>query len=222
MSTQPEYASRARVFTSRTNVGNTARDGSGALALAALSTWRKTEASRIDRLGLKANAATAAGTIRFYLVKGVPGEEIDTIQIGGSVVTVTTKTDHCRRNGDKVTLQDVYPEEFNVVDAVITVTNPKTFQFTLTGTLPTKNAQEVGGYSVTVGSPQITLWREVFVSAVPGLSAIVQTAEISMNSAHPADQGFLPLILPAGWQLRWAPHNAESFDCTVPLGDTRK
>ena len=221
MSTQAQYTTNARVGKVSFNTANTGRDGTGALAVAFTATPTKRAVSRIDRVVLEASGVTTAGMLRLFITKGTPGEVISSITFATTTATVTTTQAHGRKTGDKVTVQNVLPDEFNVVDTAITVVSPNSYTYTMAST-PQNNAlaSDLGGYSTTPATPDSQLWREVDVTAVPTPSATQKVFANSMASTQGQDTAYLPLLLPAGWSLRVATHNAEGFNAIVNGGDT--
>lgn len=220
MSTQAQYATKARIGKVRISVANTNRDGTGTLGVLATASPVKGASSRIDRISIQATATTTAGMLRFFLVKGRPGETITSIAFSTTTATVTTNQPHGRVTGDKITMLNALPDQYNVVDTAITVISPTTFSYTM-ASAPTINAQasDLGGYAWTPSTIDASFFREVSVTAATP-SASVQTFSGGMSSTNPVDQSYLPLIMEAGYSLRVSTHNAESFDLEAQIGDT--
>jgi len=210
MTTTANYASIPKTGAVTVSTANTARDGSGTLGVIATATATAASGTRYDKIVTQATGTTTAGMMRFYITKGVPGIAITSITFVGTTATVTTSASHGRTTGDKITLQGAFPDNYNVTDTAITVTGATTFTYTM-GTAPTINASTLGSYSSTTASPTSYLWREVPVTAITP-SGSVQAFTNTMSSTSSADQGYLPLILQAGYSLRCAPNNAETFN----------
>lgn len=220
MANKAEYAAKMRIGRASFNTANTARDGSGITAVLATATAQKGETSRIDRITLNATGTTTSGMLRLYVAKGIPGEKIASLTNVSTTVTCTTETPHNRKTGDRLILQGAYPDEFNVIDVPINVTSTLSFTYTATGVpSASPNPGDLGHYSTTPATAELTLWKEIQVSAITP-SAIIQAWGAYMTSLAPLDQGYLPLFLPAGYSLRVSTHNAEAFVGTAQIGDT--
>jgi len=112
-----------------------------------------------------------------------------------ALATLTTAAPHGLTTGDTVIVSGATPAAYNG-SYVITVTGPSTFTYTMASS-PGANASITGAYSVI---------KSAFSKA--------------MASQFASDAGYLPLILPAGWQLRASTNNADAFSVsTTFVGD---
>lgn len=288
MSTQAQYASVPKLGRVVINTANTLRDGSNASTmgplLAASSVYQK--GTRIDKIQMQALSDTTAGMLRFFIVKGSSGVQISSISFVTTTATVTTALNHGLVTGDLVTIQNVMPDQYNVFNVAITVTDATHFTYTMP-VAPTTAAITVGDYATVKAAEVPTFWREIPVTAATVAARVIAsitnsttTATLTTSTAHglasgdvivvtgatpanyngtytitvtgtttftyvmatapggsasvvgtysvvkasfnramysqlPADAGYLPLVLPAGWQLRVATNNAESFAITA-------
>jgi hypothetical protein len=112
---------------------------------------------------------------------------IATITFSTTTATVTTATPHGLTTGDTVMISGATPTLYNG-SFTITVTTPSAFTYVMTAS-PGANAAVVGAYLVI---------KEAFSK--------------SFYSQSSLDAGYLPLVLPAGWQLRVSTNNAEAFN----------
>lgn len=209
MTTTAQYASLPKNGGAQVSVANANRDGTGAVGVVLTA---GASGARIDALAVKATGTTTAGMLRFFLAKGRAGGAIATMTFVGTTATVTTELAHGLTTGDLVTVQGALPDDYNVVDAAVTVTGALTYTFVM-ATTPTTAATVVGSFSTSVAVPVTRLYREIAVTAaVP--SAIVATFETYMMTGNAVDKGFMPLILQPGWSLRVATEKAETFNIT--------
>lgn len=120
---------------------------------------------------------------------------ISSITSTTALATLTTAAPHGLTTGDTVIVSGATPAAYNG-SYVITVTGPSTFTYTMASS-PGANAAIVGAYSVI---------KSAFSKA--------------MASQFNTDAGYLPLILPAGWQLRASTNNPDAFSVsTTFVGD---
>lgn len=210
MTTSAQYAATAKVGVAAISTANTNRDGTGTLGVVLTA---GNSGARIDKINTQASGTTTAGVVRYYLTKGRPGQTISSATFSSTTATVTTAAAHGLTTGDKVTVQGLLPDDYNVVDTAITVTGATTFTYTM-ATTPTANATNPasGYYSTTPSTATSRLWKELLVSAITP-SATVAAFTNTMSSNVSTDAGYLPLILQPGWSLRASTHNAESFNC---------
>ncbi len=215
MAQSAQYASTVKMALASLSAANTNRDGTGTLVTVAVGGPNGT---RIDKLITKATGITTAGMVRYFLTKGRPGATLASLTFVGTTATATTTTAHGLSTNDKVTVQGAFPDDYNVLDAAVTVLTPLTFTFVM-ATTPTVNATVQGSYSTTVQTPTNQLWREVAVAAITP-SATVAAFSDQITSSIPADQDYLPLHLPPGYSLRAATEKAEAFKCiAASMGD---
>lgn len=121
---------------------------------------------------------------------------ISSITFVSTLATLTTATAHGLASGDTVIITGATPAAYNGT-FVIAVTGATTFTYTM-ASVPAGNASVVGVYSVAKAGFSRTMYSQVL-----------------------ADSGYLPLALPAGWQLRVATNNAEPFNVAATFcGDT--
>lgn len=219
MSTQAEYAVVPRAEVVTFNTANTNRDGTGALAMAFPASSKKGATSRIHQILLQAQGNVTNGMLRLFIVKGRPGVTISSITFSGTTATVTTVEDHKLTTGDRVTFRDCLPEVYNVTDTPVTVSTAKVFTM-IVGSVPAIAASELGGYIFTPATLQIASYREVMVT-LTNVTATTPAWSAVMSAVQLNDAGYLPLILPAGYSLRIATHNAEQFSALVVGGDTK-
>lgn len=212
MTTTAQYASSAKNSGARIIAANTNLDGTGTLGVVATA---GAEGMRIDAIAIKATATTTAGMLRFFLTKGRPGGVISSVTFTGTTAIVTTALAHGLTTGNLCTLQGAQPDDYNIVDAAVTVTGANTFTFVMP-TTPTVNAVVMGEYCTSVAVPVTRLYREVAVSAVVP-SATVAAFETFMLSGNSTDKGFMPLVLEPGWSLRVATEKAEAFNITPTM-----
>ena len=285
MSTQAQYASTPKCWTTTVSAANPNRDGTGTMAVLGTAAPLAGSGTRVDKLQIQARGDTTTGTIRLFLAKGAPGAAIASITFSSTTATITTSTNHGLTTGDLATIQNAMPDVYNVTNGAVTVTAPTTFTVSLPSA-PTTNAIVVGGYSVIKAAEVPQLWREVPVLPVvvtpraiasisfSGLVATLVTStphglatgdtivvtgatpaqyngtyvitvtnattltyvmasapatnasvvgsysvpksafSAAMHSQSSADLSHMPLVLQAGWQLRVATNNAETFNVT--------
>lgn len=115
---------------------------------------------------------------------------ITSLTFSTTTATLTTATPHGLATGDTVMVSGASPAQYNG-SFVITVLTPTTFSYVMTAS-PGANAAIVGAYSVI---------KEAFSKAFFSQSNL--------------DAGYLPLVLPAGWQLRTSTNNAEAFNVSA-------
>lgn len=156
------------------------------------------QGTRIDNIDNICQGTSVAGLHRLWLCEGTPGPTISSITFSTTTATVTTATAHGLSTGALVTVQDAYPVDYNVKNAVITVTGTTTFTYTM-ATTPTVNATSVGQFSSTPSTPVYHLLKETPITAITG-STTLNAFQYSLSSA--TNPELLPLILPAGWSLR--------------------
>lgn len=116
----------------------------------------------------------------------VAARALASITFSTTTATATTATAHGLSTGDTIVVTGATPAQYNGT-FTITVTSSTTFTYVM-ATAPATNASVVGAYSVV---------KAAFSRA--------------MYSQNQADAGYFPLVLPAGWQIRVATNNAESF-----------
>lgn len=119
----------------------------------------------------------------------VVARSISSITFSTTTATLTTATAHGLSTGDTVVVTGASPSQYNGTYS-ITVTGTTTFTYTM-ASAPATNATVPGAYSVVKSS-----FNKVFYSQ------------------STSDAGYLPLVLPTGWQLRVTTNNAESFAVT--------
>lgn len=214
MSASAQYASNIRPFVGKVSVANVNRDGTGTLAHIATA---GPNGARLERLHVQALSTTTAGMIRLYLTKGKAGPAIGSLTFSGTTATAITTSAHGMANGARVTVQNVYPEEYNVTEATITVVSPTSFTYVMSS-IPPVNAITTGAFSWTPSNPVSYLWKEIPVTAVTP-TGVVMAFNASMSAASPVDAAHLPLQLSAGYSLRASTVNAEAFDITGSLAD---
>src|SRR6185369_8268530 len=95
--------------------------------------------SRLEKIDITATGVTTAGMVRLFLCEGAPGAPIASITFAATTATVTTTIAHGRTTGDKVTVQGVFPFDYNVKDASVTVLSATSFSYPM-ATTPTANA----------------------------------------------------------------------------------
>lgn len=217
MANSAQYAATAKLGAASTNVANTNRDGTGTLKQVTAATG--TTGRRIDKLIAQAVGTTAQGKLRFFLTKGRPGATINSITAAATTVTVTTTTAHGMATGDKVTIENCFPDEFNVQDAAIVAVAANSFTYQLAAAAPTATAT-IGQYCSAAAAAPNYLWRELNVSAVATVDATTSPWSQGMATGNAVDSTYLPLVLPPGWALKFAPHNAEQFNVAASfMGD---
>lgn len=207
MTTTAQYATLPRNGVAQISTANANRDGTGALGVVAVA---GPTGLRIDNIAIQATGTTTAGMLRFYLTKGRPIGAITSITFTGTTAIVTTDKPHGLTTGQTVTTVNAYPDEYNVVDAALTVTGANTFTYVM-GTAPTANAVLMGSMSTSLATPVSRLFREVPVSAATP-SATVQAFSAGLSSKSAADTYYFPLILQPGWSLRASTEKAETFN----------
>lgn len=121
----------------------------------------------------------------------VAARAISSITFSTTTATLTTATPHGLTTGDTVVVTGATPAQYNGT-YVINVTTTTSFTYSM-ATAPGTNASVVGVYSVVKAAFSKTFY-----------------------SQSSTDAGYLPLLLPTGWQLRVATNNAEAFNvsCT--------
>lgn len=206
MSSTANYASSPRTGVAALSVANTNRDGTGTLVPVIVAA---PNGSRVDRVQFQAVATTTAGMIRLFKTRAFQGTPIATLSAATTTITVTTALPHGRSNGEKVYMVDVFPTEYNVLGATITVSSPTVFTYQVP-TAPAVAAASSVGYYVTTPSTQISyLWREIPVAATTPSGTLPAWSGFASTQS---DYGYLPLNLGYGWILQASTNNAEAFN----------
>jgi len=212
MSATAQYAASAKIPFTQISVANTARDGTGSVPQVGAA---GSAGSRLEKIDITATGVTTAGMVRLFLCEGAPGAPIASITFAATTATVTTTIAHGRTTGDKVTVQGVFPFDYNVKDASVTVLSATSFSYPM-ATTPTANASILGSYFTTPAVPVMRLLDEIPVSAVPAPSGTVRSFASYLTAATNA---WLPMAIPAGYSLRASTHNAETFNVLAQMGD---
>ena len=202
MSNTAQYATIPKNGVGQLSVANTNRDGTGTLALVAFASAKSGGGARVDALAIQATSTTTAGMLRFYLVKGRPLGNIASITFVGTTAVVTTELPHGLSTGQTLTLMGAQPDEYNVIDAPVTVSSATSFTYVM-GIAPVCNATVVGSAASSLAVPVARLILETAVSAiVPSATVLAFATTVRIG----------PLVLQAGWSLRASTHNAEAFN----------
>ncbi len=153
---------------------------------------------------------SVAGILRLWACEGTVGVPIANIVNAATTATVTTTIPHGRTTGDRITMQGVFPIDYNVKNVAITVTSTTAFTYTMATTpasnLAGANAATVTAatqipwqYSSTPAAPVYHLLKELPIAAVTA-STTVQAFTAVLNQFTAGD--FMPVNLSAGWSLR--------------------
>lgn len=206
MTTTAQYASIPKNGVAFLSTANPNRDGTGAVVSVVQA---GAVGLRVDGLSLKALSTTTAGLIRLFLFKGRPLGPVASVTFTGTTAVMTLVNDHGLSTGQLISTTGFYPDEYNLNDAVLTVSGAKTLSFVM-GTAPTANAWNLGSASTTLATATARLLGEIPVTAVTP-SATVGTFALGIGSATGTEKVLFPLILQAGWTLRASTEKAEAF-----------
>lgn len=209
MSSAPNYAAIAKYGSASVTTGDASRTAPTLANTGQIVTAKQQQASsggfptknggaRIDRVIATATGTSTVSMLRLWEVEGFPGKTITSMTFVGTTCTVTTVDPHGLATGDLLTSQDCEPRQYNVKSAAVTVLTPTTFTFPM-ATAPTVNASTVGQYSTTPAAPAFVLLKEIPVTAITP-SSTVQAWNVALSES--TNPEFMPLILPAGHQLR--------------------
>lgn len=212
MSTQAQYASSPKNGFVTISTANTLRDGTGALGI--VTTAPSTAGTRFDRIAIQAGGTTTTNVVRLFITKGQPGVTITSITAVGTTATVTTSSAHGLTSAQLVTVQSVFPDDFNITSTALTIVTPTTFTYTLAGTPALLTASTVGNYSITPAVPVTRLWREILITAVTP-STSVAAFSTTLSTLNSGDIGYMPLVLQPGYSLRASTNNAETYYITA-------
>jgi len=211
MSSNANYASIPKIGHTQISTANTNRDGTGAVSQVG---GAGPNGSRAQNVSITATGNTSAGMVRLYECEGAPGAPIASITFVGTTATLNTTYAHGRTTGDKATVQNAFPFDFNVKDASITVLSPTSFSYPM-ATTPTVAASTVGFYFTTPAAPVMRYLGEVPVTAInPSSTTQAFSAYLTQGNTP-----WLPLGLPPGYSLRASTNNAETFNVVAQMGD---
>jgi len=207
MTATAQYASTPRNGVTQVSTANANRDGTGTLGVVCMA---GANGMRIDSLTIQATGTTTAGMLRFFLTKGRPLGSISTITFTGTTAIVTTALPHGLTTGQLVSVIGALPDEYNVVDASLTVTGANTFTYVM-GTAPTANATVMGSGATSTSPVTSRMIKEVTVDAlIPSATAKAFATGIGTNTG--SEKTLFPLSIQPGWSLRASTEKAETFN----------
>lgn len=198
MTTQAQYASTVYANSGSTTTADTSYSQPTNSTVGVIATATAT-GMRIDELTNICQGTSVAGLLRIWECQGTMGPTVSGMSAVTTTVTVMTGTAHGRVTGDLVTMQNAFPNEYNVTNAAITVTTTTAFTYTVSTAPVSAAATTVGVYSHTPATAVYTLLKEFPIIATVG-SSTLPAWQLVLTSALNGE--FLPRILPAGWSLR--------------------
>lgn len=207
MTATAQYASTPKNGVTQISTANANRDGTGTVGMVCMA---GASGMRIDSLTIQATGTTTAGMVRFFLTKGRPLGAISTITFTGTTAIVTTVLPHGLTTGQLASIIGASPDEYNVVDASLTVTGANSFTYVM-GTAPTANATVMGSGATSTSPVTSRLVKEVSVDAITP-SATVKAFATGIGTNTGSEKTLFPLSLQAGWSLRASTEKAEAFN----------
>lgn len=200
MTTQSQYATLPKLGKVAIATANALRDGTGAMGVLLTATGTPMAGTRVDRISINATGDTTTGMLRFFLVRGTAGAPLTSLTFATTVATATTTTPHGLTTGDLVTVQNAFPDQYNVTNVVASVVSATSFTYPMP-VAPMANGSNMGSFSVIKAAEVPTLWREIPVTAavvvaraITSISFVSTTATVTTATAHGLTTGDVAVI----------------------------